>query len=236
MFSWFARGGDGRADALSCEELGRPDLPWRESEDRVARRKDGRGRARAGLLSALVAAGASSWLLGACGETKLTSIERPPGPTPCLPGEPTPCPDPGEPAPCPDPADPAACPEPESPGSCPEHGDLPVIGDFMVSDGTQFWLRQSPTAKTLTIVPAGPPAPSRPPEVYWARRFCPGWILMSDHDGVLARLDLASASDRALLCLRPVPDEATAARLGSPDVSDLAAGCGGAPWIEAVAR
>jgi len=158
------------------------------------------------------------WILAACSDPTLTTIEPPPPETSC-----------------PDPANPTCPPEKPAPGSCADQGELPQIGDFIAEDGARFWLRQSPTVQTLTIVPAGPPEPSRPPEVYRARRFCPGWLLLENNDGAPSRLDSASLGGTPLLCLRAVSGEESARLLELADPADLAGGCPGGQWLKGVA-
>ncbi len=97
--------------------------------------------------------------------------------------------------------------------------------------GTQYWLRQSPTAATFTVVPGGAQSNAAPPHLARIRDVCPHWLVAAVTDGTFARLDWASADGGMLLCQRRAPSLAAAGALPSVNPNDVNSGCGGAAWV-----
>jgi hypothetical protein len=114
---------------------------------------------------------------------------------------------------------------------CSTDGGLAAAGNYVASDGTQYWLRKSATAATFTVVPGGTPANTSPPQLARIREVCSQWLGVAGTDGTFARVDWASVTGGLLLCQRGVASLDAAAVLPDANPSDAHAGCGGNPWI-----
>jgi hypothetical protein len=128
-------------------------------------------------------------------------------------------------------AEASATPDADAGDPCSPDGSIAVAGDYVASDGTQYWLRKSVTAATYTVVPAGPPKQSALPRLFRVQRVCPGWLALAGTGGVFSRLDWATAGSTLLLCVRHTTSVDTAATLAAPSLGDLASGCDGSAWL-----
>jgi hypothetical protein len=115
--------------------------------------------------------------------------------------------------------------------ACSSDGGLAVTGDYVAADGTHYWLRQSATATTFTVVPGGTPSNTAPPHLARIREMCPQWLGAAGTDGTFARVDWASVDGGLLLCQRGAASLGAAAALSGADPNDVDAGCGGNAWI-----
>ncbi len=121
--------------------------------------------------------------------------------------------------------------ETSSPCSPAPDGGLGPAGDYVASDGTQYWLRQSATAATFTVLPGGTPANASPPHLARIGEIGSEWLGVAGTDGTFARVDWASVDGGLLLCRRAVTSLDAAAALPGANANDADAGCGGNPWI-----
>jgi hypothetical protein len=119
----------------------------------------------------------------------------------------------------------------EAGSPCSTDGGLAAAGNYVASDGTQYWLRKSATAATFTFVPGGTPANTSPPHLARIREVCSQWLGIAGTDGTFARVDWASVTGGLLLCPRSVTSLDAAATLPGANPNDADAGCGGNPWI-----
>jgi hypothetical protein len=115
-------------------------------------------------------------------------------------------------------------------GSCSTEGPIAIAGDYTASDGTGYWLRQSATASTYTVVPAGTPVPSALPQLFRIQSFCPQWLLIESTDGAYGRLDWATLGSALGICVRGVPGASAAVALTPADPGAPATGCAGVAW------
>jgi hypothetical protein len=115
-------------------------------------------------------------------------------------------------------------------GSCSTQGSIAIAGDYTAPDGTGYWLRQSATASTCTVVPGGAPVPSALPRLFRIRSFCSQWLLIESTDGAYGRLDWATVGSSLGICVRMVSSAGAATALGPADPGVPATGCAGSAW------
>jgi hypothetical protein len=114
--------------------------------------------------------------------------------------------------------------------SCSTQGSIAIAGDYRAADGTGRWLRQSATASTYTVVPAGAPVPSALPQLFRVESICSQWLLIQGTDGAYGRLDWATQSGSLGICVRMVANAGAAMALTPSDPGAAATGCAGAAW------
>jgi hypothetical protein len=133
--------------------------------------------------------------------------------------------------------------------ACSSNGPLAMAGDYAASDGTQYWLRESLTAATFTVVPPSPaPASSDAggdaggdagrgalPTLGRIKLVCPQWLGVVGTDGTVTRLDWATITGGLVVCERVVASIDAAATLAPAQAGDVDAGCAGGPWLSLAA-
>ncbi len=110
---------------------------------------------------------------------------------------------------------------------------LPIFGNYLASDGTTHWLRQSASAATYSRIPAGAPASKSPPSLWLITQVCSDQqvFVAQSETSTYARVDFAQSGDSVQVCVasQGAADPMTA--LAAPvSVPGSATGCQGSTW------
>ncbi len=112
---------------------------------------------------------------------------------------------------------------------------LDILGDYLASDGSELWVRQSATALTLTRLPPGPARADARPTLWKVARVCAAdrSFVLESSDASFERVDFAAAGSKVYWCMSAIHaiDVEGAVAAAPATLSDARTGCRGGPLL-----
>lgn len=129
--------------------------------------------------------------------------------------------------------------DPLGPMVCTGSGILPILGNYVASDGSQHWLRKTATATTYARIPAGAATHDNPPVLWKIVHVCAdqtAFVAMSE-TSTYARVEWNESAQGLSVCVAIENAADSAAALAVPrPVPASPTGCNGGPWTSLTAK